>query len=175
LSSEIDRVPVRGIWWRQVAAGLDPLVLREPPGDGRWQRGEVVGATYLADSEDTVWAEWYRALAELALPPRVWLPCELWRAEVALEEIADLSDEERLEAVGLGLPRPERKSWPSYQAVGERLHGEGLAGLIAPSAARAEGRVLCLYRDAGELPGVRPLGRPRRVAEPPTPPRGLRT
>jgi hypothetical protein len=54
LASEIDRVSVRGTWWRQVAAGLDPLELREPPPDGRWQRGEVVAATYLAESEATV-------------------------------------------------------------------------------------------------------------------------
>jgi hypothetical protein len=29
----------------------------------------VVEAVYLADCEATAWAEWYRALAEAALPP----------------------------------------------------------------------------------------------------------
>ena len=175
MAGEIDRVSVSGTWWRQVAAGLDPLELRSPAPDGRWQRGEVVGATYLAESEATVWAEWYRALAERAVPPRVWLPCDLWRIEVELEGIADLGDRERLEAAGLPLPAPGRGSWPAYQGTGERLHGEGFAGLIAPSAARPEGRVLCVFRGAATPVGLRAGGRARRVSEPPVPPRGMRT
>ena len=158
---------MRGTWWRQAASGLDPLELRQPPGDGRWQRGEVTGATYLASDEATVWAEWYRALAERALPPRVWLPCELWRIEVEVEGIADLSDAERLGAAGLAIPERRRATWAPYQAVGERLHAAGLAGLVAPSAARAEGRVLCLFRGPSVPPGVRTRGRAHRVAEPP--------
>lgn len=43
-----------------------PLPEREPPPDNRWQRGGVVDALYLADDEDTVWAEWHRHLAEPA-------------------------------------------------------------------------------------------------------------
>jgi RES domain-containing protein len=175
LASAINRVSVRGTWWRQVAAGLDPLELRAPAPDGRWQRGEVVGAIYLAESEATVWAEWYRALAERALPPRVWLPCDLWRIEVEVEGIADLGGPERLEAAGLGVPRPGRSSWPAYQALGERLHGEGFAGLIAPSAARGEGRVLCLFRGKSPPAGLRPAGAARRVSDPPAQPRGMRT
>jgi RES domain-containing protein len=175
VATSIDRVPVRGTWFRQAAAGLDPLALRRPPGDGRWQRGDVVAATYLADSEQTVWAEWYRALAEVALPPRAWLPCDLWRVEVDVTEIADLSDGRRLRELGLEPPRPGRGDWPPYQALGERLFDQGCRGLIAPSAARLEGRALCLFRPSADLPGVRPAGRQRRVEEPPAPPRGLRT
>ncbi|MQA76242.1 MAG: RES domain-containing protein [Solirubrobacterales bacterium] len=175
MALDIDRVAVHGTWWRQAASGLDPLALREPPADGRWQRGEVCAATYLADSEETVWAEWYRALAELALSPRVWLPCALWRVRVDLAEIADLSTSERLAAVGLSPPRPGRESWPAHQAVGERVRAEGLEGLLAPSAARAEGRVLCVFRTGGNAVGLGAMGRGRRVCEPPTPPRGLRT
>ena len=158
-----------------MAAGLDPLELRDPPPNGRWQRGDVVAATYLADSEETVWAEWYRALAERGLPPRVWLPCELWRLEVEVDGIADLSTRERLEALGLKMPRPAHRTWPPYQEVGERLHDDGFSGLIAPSAARAEGRVLCLFRGEDPPAGLRPLGPPRTVSEPPVPPHGLRT
>ena len=35
-----------------------------PAPDGRWQRGKQVAGLYLAEDPDTVWAEWYRALAE---------------------------------------------------------------------------------------------------------------
>jgi RES domain-containing protein len=174
VSAEIERIPLRGIWWRQVAAGLDPLELREPPADGRWQRGEVVAALYLADTEGTVWAEWYRALAERAVPPRVWLPCDLWRFRVELADVADLSDERRVAGLGLGMPVPGRGSWPPYQELGERLAREGFGGIVAPSAARPEGRVLCVFRAAEPPEGVRRAGR-TRIDEPPIPPRGIRT
>jgi RES domain-containing protein len=174
VAKEIERVPVRGTWWRQTAAGLDPLELRDPPGDGRWQRGEVVAALYLAGSPETVWAEWYRALAERALPPRMWLPCDLWRIEADLADVADLSDEGRLAELGLAVPVPGRAGWGRYQELGERLAGEGFAGLVAPSAARADGRVLCVFRGARPPARLR-KGARRRIDEPPVPPRGLRT
>lgn len=172
---KIDRVPVHGIWWRQVAAGLDPLELRDPPGDGRWQRGAIAGAIYVADREETVWAEWYRALAEAALPPSAWLPCDLWRIEVELDNVADLSTVQRLSAVGLDPPRPNRRTWQSYQDLGEQLAAQGAPGVIAPSASRPEGLVLCLFRDEESPTGASVRGRARRIAEPPVPPRGLRT
>lgn len=175
MAGDIARVPVRGTWFREVASGLDPLALRRPPADGRWQRGDVVAATYLADAEETVWAEWYRALAEIAMPPRAWLPCELWRFSVDVTDVADLSAARLLRELGLEPPRPGRADWPRYQTVGEGLFERGFSGLIAPSAARPEGRVLCLFRTGADLPGVRPAGRPRTIVEPPVPPRGLRT
>jgi RES domain-containing protein len=174
VAAAVERVSLRADWWRQVAAGLDPLELREPAGDGRWQRGEAVAALYLADTPKTVWAEWYRALAELALPPRFWLPCELWRIEVELDAVADLSQQASLAALGLAPPAPGRRSWPSYQRVGERLAAEGFEGVLAPSAARPAGRVLCVFRGREVPAGIRAAGS-TRVEEPPAPPRGLRT
>jgi hypothetical protein len=35
------------------------------PADGRWQRGDVVEALYVAPSEAAMWAEWYRFLTEM--------------------------------------------------------------------------------------------------------------
>ncbi len=157
-----------------MAAGLDPLELRQPPGDGRWQRGDVVAALYFADAEETVWAEWYRALSERALPPRFWLPCDLWRLRVDIADVADLTSEQRLAELGLAMPVPGRTGWLPYQEVGERLAREGLAGLVAPSAARPEGRVLCLFRGPEPPAGVRRASR-ASIDEPPVPPRGLRT
>lgn len=144
------------------------------PPDGRWQRGQEVGAVYLADSEETAWAEWYRLLAELAVPPHRALPRDLWRFRVGLD-VADLTTEARLRQVGLHAPRPTRSEWPAFQAVGEQLHIEGWAGLAVPSAARPEGLVVCLFRRALVLRGVRRLPPPRRVASAPVPPRGMTT
>jgi len=78
--------------------------------------------------------------------------------------------------VSLGVPRPGRRGWPPYQRVGERLAGEGWAGLLAPSAARPEYLVLCLFRDPDEpVPGCVPLPPPQRVDDPPAPPTGMTT
>lgn len=109
-----------------------------PPPDNRWQRGDVVGALYLADSEDTVWAEWYRHLAEKGLPPSEQMPRRLWQWDVNAR-VANLSTPTRLQRVGLPVPTPARHTWPPYQNVGHQLWREGWLGLLAPSAARPRG------------------------------------
>jgi RES domain-containing protein len=147
---------------------------RDPPPDNRWQRGSVVDALYLADSEETLWAEWYRYLAEAGIPPTRAMPRSLWTWEVDLA-VADLVGTDQLAAVGLDPPAPGRRTWPRYQAVGERLWREGRAGLVAPSAARPVGRVLCIFRTHDEVTGARPVGRTRIVREPPAPPTGMTT
>ncbi len=165
---------VTGLWWRHVPTGADPVSLPAHPPDGRWQRGNVVGAIYLADEPDTAWAEWYRALAELGVPPTRSLPRALWRANVELE-VVDLSDREFLSRVGLDAPRPRRVEWATFQAVGEALHHEGWPGLLAPSAARPDHLVLCVFRTEDQLPGITFVPPPERVEEAPTPPRGMMT
>ncbi|HZQ26316.1 MAG TPA: RES family NAD+ phosphorylase, partial [Acidimicrobiales bacterium] len=142
--------------------------------DGRWQRGAVVEVFYLADSEETAWAEWYRALVELGLPPHRSLPRDLWAFRVSAT-VADLSSAPRLAAVGLSPPRPGRSQWPAYQRVGEQLAADGWRGLLAPSAARPEGRVLCLFRNDDPLRGATPLPPPEHVVDAPAPPRGMTT
>lgn len=143
------------------------------PTDGRWQRGAVVGGLYLADASETVTAEWYRVLAELGLSPQESVPYDQHRWEVDLE-LADLSDGERLRAVGLDMPRPSRRTWHSYQEVGERCWREGWPGLIAPSAARPESLIVCVFTHAWPPAKCTPLDAHTVSAVPP-PPRGLRT
>ena len=43
------------------------------------------------------------------------------------------------------------------------------------TAARPEGFVLCVFREAREAPGVQPVPPPERFDEPPPPPPGMRT
>ena len=122
-----------------------------------------------------MWAEWYRSLAESGVPPLHQLPRNVWRYRLKALEVADLTDTSRLARVGLGLPVPGRKTWRPFQAVGEQLWREGWRGLVASSSARPEGRVLSIFVGRGDVPAVRPFGRPRVVAEPPAPPTGMRT
>lgn len=180
MPSSESRLPVqathiRGDWLKHAPPSLPPLPLRRDPPDNRWQRGSVVDAVYLADGEDTTWAEWYRHLAELGLPPARALPRDLWRWRVDLA-VADLGDADRLERVDLPMPTPGRATWPPFQAVGEQLWREGWPGLLAPSAARAAGLVLCLFWDGGDgIPGAEPRFPPTRVDAPPAPPVGMTT
>lgn len=167
---------VRGAFFRHIPAGGEPLFRPEHPSDGRWQRGSVVEGFYLARDERTVWAEWYRTLAELSVPPMRQMPRDLWRFDVRLEGVADLSSDERLSAVGLPPLVPARSQWEEFQAVGEALAEAGWPGILYPSAARSEGAVaLCVFRREECIAGVVPECPPARHKEPPAPPTGLRT
>lgn len=135
---DVDSAAMSGTWWRHTCWRW---VFYEParPADNRWQRGAVVEALYLADSEATMWAEWYRALAEAGLPPKHGLPRHVWKREISLAEVANLSDEHRLARVGLPPPEPTHLQWPTCQAVGEELHASHWPALVSSSAARPEG------------------------------------
>ena len=135
----------------------------------------MVDAVYFADEEETLWAEWYRHLAERGIPPLQQLPRDVWRHRVRTLEVADLSDARRLARVGLRVPTPGRRDWSSYQTVGEMLWREGRHGLLAPSAARPSGLVLCLFVQDPKVLPAQPAGRPSVVAEPPVSPMGMRT
>jgi RES domain-containing protein len=171
---DVAAVAVRGHWVKHTYPGSPPLPERDPPPDNRWQRGDIVDALYLADTEETAWAEWYRHLAERMIPPLAQMPRELWTWQVDVE-VADLSTPQNLAAVGLSSPTPDRHNWPAYQHVGEQLSKDGWPGLLAPSAARPDGNVLCLFRDQHGIIGAKPLPPARRIDEPPPPPTGLRT
>jgi RES domain-containing protein len=169
-------VAIRGSWWRHAPLGGDPWHRPAVPANNRWQRGHVVAALYLADSPETAWAEWYRHLAERAIPPMQTLPRELWRWHVDLARVADLRSREALAERKLAMPRPNRADWPRFQRVGEALHQAGWPALVAASAARPSGLVLCVFRrDREQAPGIEPVPPPERVEQPPAPPRGMTT
>jgi hypothetical protein len=172
---DVDSTPLTGIWFRHIPAGGDAYYQPPHPADNRWQRGAVVEALYFADSEHTAWAEWYRYLAEAALPPKQGLPRDLWRWEIALPEVADLSGEDRLARVGLPRLQPTRLQWPTFQPVGEQLHREGWPALVSRSTARPEGQTLCVFRTAREAPGTTPVPPPTTIDDPPAVPTGMRT
>lgn len=122
-----------------------------------------------------MWAEWYRHLAERGVPPLHQLPRDVWRFTVPILRVADLSDQQRLTELDLPPLAPGRKTWPPYQRLGETLWQEGWDGILAPSAARPAGRVLCLFvNNAATLPAT-PIAPPATVSEPPAPPIGMRT
>jgi hypothetical protein len=174
LALDVDELRVRGTWFKHTRPGRGPLPYRNPAPDNRWQKGSIVDAVYLGDATETVWAEWYRHLAEAGIPPAARLPVELWSWKVDIR-VADVSDQRRLARVGLPIPSPGRASWPGFQAVGEELWKEGWAGLVAPSAARTVGTVLCVFRVEQDVEGITPEAPPQTLDDAPVPPTGMAT
>lgn len=174
MALDVTAVTVKGRWVKHTYPGSPPLPERDPPPDNRWQRGDVVDALYLADCEATAWAEWYRHLAERMIPPLAQMPRDLWFWQVDTE-VADLSTPQRLHKIGLELPTPYRHEWFAYQRAGEQISMDGWKGLLAPSAARPSGQILCLFRSKRDVSGAKAVPPPRRIRDPPPPPTGLRT
>ncbi len=173
---DLDTTYVSGRWWRHIPASGDVYYQPEMPADNRWQRGATVEAWYFADTEPTVWAEWYRFLAEAGLPPHRGLPRDLWRWEISLPTVADVSGESQLARLGLPTKlRPSRAQWPTFQPVGEAIFAAGYPALLCRSAARPDGKVLCVFRTTPEVPGATPLPPPVEVTEPPVVPTGMTT
>lgn len=130
---------------------------------------------YLADTEDTVWAEWYRHTSELGAPPASRMPRDTWRIEVNVTDIGDLSDMATLAVHGIGELLPTRRQWPLTQAIGEAYYRDGWRGILTPSAAHVGGQVLTIFRPLPSIPGLRPLPPAQPHTELPPLPTGLRT
>jgi hypothetical protein len=172
---DVDPTHLSGTWWRHIPAGGDVYYETPDPADNRWQHGAVVEGLYFADTPTTAWAEWYRFLAEAGMAPPQLLPRDLWRWEISLPEVADLGGDDRLARVALPALQPTRLQWPAFQLVGERLHADGWPALVSASAARPEGRTLCVFRTSREVPGTQPLPPPTTITDAPAVPTGLRT
>jgi RES domain-containing protein len=173
MGAQLDRVPVEGTWVRHVPAGVNGLAPSRGGNGGRFNPPDLP-AVYVADSEPTTWAEWYRYLAERGKSPADDLPRDLYRISVDLSEVADLrTSAARQRAAAPGRMRPTSTQWPPFQQVGARLAAEGAQGILYASAARTRSSCLCVF-DAG-LAHLRVVGEPVTVITPPPPPRGLRT
>jgi RES domain-containing protein len=173
MSEPIPRVSVKGMWFRHVHAGVGGLAVSRGRDGGRFNApGQP--ALYLADSEPTAWAEWYRWLAEWAQSPADHLPRDLYRIAVELTEVADLRTMAvRQQAAAPARMRPSRRQWPSFQELGGRLAAEGMQGILYASAARTRASCLCVFETG--IAQLRVAEEPVRVITAPPPPHGLRT
>jgi len=165
---------VGGVWWRHLPHDGDPLRYGDPPSDGRWQRGGVVPALYFAEKEATAWAEWHRGLAERGMPPEMGLPRDLWRYEIALDDVIDLSTEEALGDRGLHRPAPTQRQWSSFQRVGEGLWKAGAKAILYESAAHPGNSALCVFATEKGIASLRPIRPPQVFESPPPKPADMR-
>ena len=140
------RLTSSALWLRHTSHGRDPRIRPssrpKQPLAARDRRRRL----YLADGETTMWAEWYRSLAELGIPPMHQLPRDVWRYRVrACRGSRPQAPKIALIASASRRPRPGGRRGGRIRRVGEQLWREGWAGLVAPSAARPEGLVLCVF------------------------------
>jgi hypothetical protein len=152
-----------------------PFVPRGPTERRTLAARRVVAGVYFAEDESTAWAEWYRALAEFAIPPERQMPRDLWHWRLDAQRVADLSSIAKLASVKLTPPRPSQREWPAFQSVGEQLWHDGYSGVLAPSAARPASLVLCRFRTTDEIAGATPLRPPATYRGAPVPPTGMTT
>lgn len=103
------------------------------------------------------------------------MPRNLWRFDVRVDGVADLSSDEKLSAVGLEPPVPARDQWATFQQVGEAVSEAGCTGILYPSAARSGSTAaLCLFRRAVRIAGVDPVSPPSATKNRPRPRGGSR-
>ena len=109
------------------------------------------------------------------MPPDQRLPRAMWRIDVDLEDVADLTAPDVLKTHGIEHLDPTRREWRRTQPIGERYWRDGARGLLAPSAARSGGVVLAVFRTGEAVAGLTPVPPPKRHRTLPPIPPGLRT
>jgi len=163
---------VEGTWIRHVPHGAELLGRAEVPADGRWQRGEIVPALYLADTTETATAEWYRALAEWGLSPQDHVPYDhhRWRLDLNSPTSATPTGCTRSHSTHPGqADRPGRLPERRRAAV---ARGMGRSDRPKCRASRIARRMRVRNRVAATW--MHTLGREHRRDDPP-PPRGMTT
>ena len=87
-----------------------------------------------------------------------------------------MSDDGVLATHGVERLLPSRRQWSLTQPIGEAYWRASRRGILVPSAAHVDGRVLVVFRPTDERPpGIEVRPRPRRYTELPALPTGLRT
>jgi RES domain-containing protein len=142
---QIDPIPYRGEAFRHVAAEHHPLSgAGARTVGGRWNPPNSFATLYLADSRDTVELEFERMVARTGRSVADFLPRRLYRYELALAAVIDLTEAERPE----GLTRIDlgADDVSLTQAIGEAAQYLGNEGIFAPSAA-GSGTVIAVFND----------------------------
>jgi hypothetical protein len=113
VAAEPRRIALGGVWYRHVRGGGNPLRLPADEARGRWQRGRVIAA--------------------------LRMPRDLWRYEVPLTDVADLTDRDAQTPPGPGPPAPSDAVLPSFVSVAARGFSLALSRpLVGASGVRSE-------------------------------------
>lgn len=149
LVDAVDRIePIQyaGSLFRHVAAGRHPLSGAGARSlGGRWNPRQSFAALYLAAEKATVEAEFRRMANRQGRNPRQFLPRRIYRIEVELQSVVDLTQPELLPETLRDVDLSS-DDLAVTQAIGEAAQYLGREAILAPSAA-GEGEVLAVFID----------------------------
>ena len=137
--------PFAGQGWRQLSPQYDPL-----SGEGarihggRFNPPESFPVLYICESRPCAVAELKRFGERQSIGVEGLLPRLLYRYEIALDRVLDLSDVDVRAQVGLGLDVVIGPDWTACQELGTTVHALGAQGVSSPSATGV-GAVLAVY------------------------------
>lgn len=138
-------VPFTGQCWRHLGPRHNPL-----SGEGarihggRFNPPGSFPVLYLCQSRSCAVAELRRFGARQAIGVEGLLPRKLYRYDVALDRILDLTSEEVRAQVGLGLDVLTGPDWTACQELGSTVHSLGAQGISSPSATGV-GEILAVF------------------------------
>ena len=142
----LEPIAYEGNLFRHVAVGRHPLSGAGARSQGgRWNPPQSFATLYLADRKETVEAEFRRMTRRQGLDPSQFLPRRIYRIEVKLQAVVDLT---RVTSSPDALSDLKFSSddLTATQAVGEAAQYLGREAILAPSAA-GEGNVLAVFID----------------------------
>lgn len=149
LVDAIDRlepIAYTGGVFRHVASGRHPLSGAGARSQGgRWNPPQSFATLYLADAKVTVEAEFRRMAERQGLDPGQFLPRRIYRLEVELQAVVDMTRPASLTPTLAGLDL-SAENLSATQAVGEAAQYLGREAILAPSATGA-GLVLAVFID----------------------------
>ncbi|HZA40872.1 MAG TPA: RES family NAD+ phosphorylase [Actinomycetota bacterium] len=135
LVAKLPTRPFRGDGFRQQAPKYDPL-----SGEGARRRGgrfnppRSFPVLYLCTTRACTVAEFLRAGNRHAIGPEGLLPRQLFRYEVGLDRIVDLTDASMLEQLGLAVPDLVGEDLSLTRSIGEAAHALGIQSIRSRSA-----------------------------------------
>ncbi len=138
-------VPFAGQGWRHLGPRHDPL-----SGEGarihggRFNPPGSFPVLYLCQSRPCAVAELRRLGERQSIGVEGLLPRTLYRYEIALDRILDLTDDVVRAQVGLGPDILTNPDWSSCQELGSTLHALGAQGVTSASATGV-GEVLAVF------------------------------
>lgn len=150
LVAKLDEVSPRefsGGTCRHTGPGIHPLSTTGAQTlGGRWNPPNSFPALYLALTDETAAAEFYRRAEGENLAPEDLLPRRLHQYRVRLSAVLDLTDIEIRNALGISTDDLTSNDRSLCNALGDAAHYVGFEGILAPSATGV-GDVLVVFWD----------------------------
>lgn len=133
---------------------------RSKQDSARWNRSDKIAQYWSLDVE-TTWCETLRAEGIRGRPAVARRRWQLWRADVPETEIADLSDWDKIESLGIEPEWLVDDDYVMCWALRRELEANGYRGVLAPSAAHHELRCnLVLFGARRDVTRARPSPNP---------------